>query len=40
LRSYLNEKVAAAVKNTELTTGGGGDPLRWPRDTCICKSWH
>jgi hypothetical protein len=30
LRSYLNEKVAALVKKTEIN--GRGDPLRWPRD--------
>jgi hypothetical protein len=38
--SVRNEKVPAPVKKPELTTGGGGDPVRWPRDTSIRKSWH
>jgi hypothetical protein len=38
LRSYLNEKVAAPVKKTELTTGG----IRCADHATpsIHKSWH
>jgi hypothetical protein len=24
----------------EIREYGRGDPLRWPCDTSICKSWH
>jgi len=34
----LNKKVAAPVQKTEIN--GRGDPLRWPRDTPLRKSWH